>query len=94
MLREELKQLSRVADAAPPCAPLAAVAEETPRGAAGSTGGMPRAAAVAAATGPAESGAGGAVDDMAAVVAAAAWGPSPDELDEESVDPMLALYLA
>jgi hypothetical protein len=62
VLREELKRLARAAEATPPCAPLAAVEEESleesPRGAAGSADPTPRAAALADDAGPAESGAG------------------------------------
>lgn len=96
VLREELKRLSRVADATPPCAPLAAVVEETPRGAAGSADPTPRPAAVADNASPTDSGAGSTNNTVAA--AAAAWqGQRPGELDgldEDSVDPMIALYLA
>ena len=101
MLREELKRLARAADATPSCAPLAAVEEETPRGAAGSadpTPRTPRPAAVsddAVDAAPTESGAGCTTPRPAAV----AWqGLSPDELalgiDEDEGDPMIALYLA
>ena len=97
MLREEFKRLARAADATRPCAPLAAVEEETPRGAAGSADTTPRPAAVAGDAGPAESGA-GCTSTTAAAAAAAAWqGPSTDELDgidEDEGDPMIALYLA
>ena len=98
MLREELKRLARAADATPSCAPLAAVEEETPRGAAGSADPTPRPAAVsddAVDAAPTESGAGCTTPRPAAV----AWqGLSPDELalgiDEDEGDPMIALYLA
>ena len=88
-----------------PSAPLAAVEEETPRGAAGSAETTPRPAAVVDGAGPTESRAGctnsSSNNEAAAAAAAAAAvlpGASTDELDgideDEEGDPMIALYLA
>ena len=79
------------------------MAEETPRGAAGSAETTPRPAAVAEDAGPTESRAGctsSSSNNAAAAAAAAAVlpGASTDELDgideDEEGDPMIALYLA